>query len=163
MKPQTEKIVLDPQRPFQSFRRREESFPFQWHHHPELELTLILAGRGQRFVGDSVQRFEPGDCVLIGPDLSHTWHVEPDDGPAEAVVVQFATDLLGATGTGVDPAQRDHREAELARGRNLTEHLSPRARETLLELPDQQDLAALGHLLSLLGELVSVSAPPVVG
>jgi AraC-like DNA-binding protein len=47
--------------------------PFQWHHHPEYELTLTLNSRGHRFVGDHVGAYDDGDLVLVGPDLPHTW------------------------------------------------------------------------------------------
>ncbi len=43
------------------------------HHHPEFELTLTLNSRGQRFIGDHVDRYDDGDLVLIGPNLPHTW------------------------------------------------------------------------------------------
>jgi hypothetical protein len=36
---------------------RGEHFANPWHYHPELELNLILAGEGTRFVGDSVAPF----------------------------------------------------------------------------------------------------------
>ena len=54
-------------------RRLEDEIPFEWHHHPEFELTLTLNSRGQRFVGDHVGRYDDGDLVLIGPNLPHTW------------------------------------------------------------------------------------------
>ncbi|MBB4279043.1 helix-turn-helix domain-containing protein [Rhizobium mongolense] len=54
-------------------RRLEEGIPFQWHHHPEFELTLTLNSRGQRFVGDHVAAYDHGDLVLVGPNLPHTW------------------------------------------------------------------------------------------
>ena len=33
-------------------RRLDDAIPFQWHHHPELELTLPLNSVGPRFGGD---------------------------------------------------------------------------------------------------------------
>lgn len=74
------------------------AFPYRWHFHPEHELTLITSGRGQRFVGNSIERFEPGDLVLLGPHLPHTWESTAD--PAErssAVVVLFQAERLGYT------------------------------------------------------------------
>lgn len=54
-------------------RRLDDAIPFQWHHHPELELTLTLNSVGQRFVGDHVGSYRHGDLVLVGPNLPHTW------------------------------------------------------------------------------------------
>jgi AraC-like DNA-binding protein len=54
-------------------RRLDEAIPFQWHHHPEFELTLTLNSVGQRFIGDHIGEYGDGDLVLIGPNLPHTW------------------------------------------------------------------------------------------
>lgn len=54
-------------------RRLDDGIPFQWHHHPEYELTLTLNSRGQRFIGDHTGSYDDGDLVLIGPNLPHTW------------------------------------------------------------------------------------------
>lgn len=55
-------------------RRLDDSIPFQWHHHPEFELTLTLNSRGQRFIGDHIGAYDDGDLVLVGSNLPHTWH-----------------------------------------------------------------------------------------
>jgi AraC-like DNA-binding protein len=54
-------------------RRLDDAIPFEWHHHPEFELTLTRNSRGQRFVGNHVDTYDDGDLVLIGPNLPHTW------------------------------------------------------------------------------------------
>jgi len=54
-------------------RRLPEGIPFEWHHHPEFELTLTLNSRGHRFIGDHLGAYEDGDLVLVGPNLPHTW------------------------------------------------------------------------------------------
>lgn len=55
-------------------RRLENEIPFEWHHHPEFELTLTLNSRGQRYIGDSIETYDDGDLVLVGPNLPHTWN-----------------------------------------------------------------------------------------
>ncbi len=47
----------------------------EWHHHPQMELTLVERGSGTLFIGDSITRFQVPDLVLIGPDLPHFWHM----------------------------------------------------------------------------------------
>lgn len=54
-------------------RRLDDVLPFQWHHHPEFELTLTLNSVGQRFIGDHIGEYGDGDLVLVGPNLPHTW------------------------------------------------------------------------------------------
>lgn len=100
MKAQFEK-VRSSSHSFVVFERSDPGFPFVWHYHPEFELTLIVDSRGQRFIGDGVSDYGPGDLVLIGPDLPHSWRSAPVSGAAHglhrAVVVQFKRDCLGAT------------------------------------------------------------------
>jgi len=53
--------------------RELDTIPFIWHYHPQFELTLTVNARGQRYIGDHLGDFEPGDLVLLGPNLPHTW------------------------------------------------------------------------------------------
>lgn len=75
-------------------RRLDTEIPFQWHHHPEYELTLTLNSRGQRFIGDHVGEYGACDLVLVGPNLPHTWASRGviEDGPHVAQVVWFHPD-----------------------------------------------------------------------
>jgi AraC-like DNA-binding protein len=74
-----------------AYRYATSAFPFLWHYHPEYELTLILEGSGERMVGDSHEFFFPGDLVLLGPGLPHTW---VSGMSSAAVVVQFAESFI---------------------------------------------------------------------
>jgi len=70
------------------------NWEFNWHHHPEMELTLIRSGSGVRYVGDSVEPFSPGDCILVGANVPHTWTSRPTPGRLHAsVVIQFPSTL----------------------------------------------------------------------
>ncbi len=81
-----------------SFAQSEAEFPL-WHYHPEYELTLMIDSSGQRLVGDHVADYSPGDLVLLGPNLPHSWR----PGTAKVatgnhggcVVLQFRHDFLG--------------------------------------------------------------------
>jgi AraC-like DNA-binding protein len=96
MEPYLEHLTADDGASWATLNRRlEEGIPFQWHHHPEFELTLTLNSSGQRFIGDHIGRYEPGDLVLIGPYLPHTWHSLDRPDPAEphiALVMWFLPD-----------------------------------------------------------------------
>ena len=73
MRPYLEHLPLPPGSSWSRLNRRlEDGIPFEWHHHPEVELTLTLNSRGQRFIGDHLDRYDDGDLVLIGPNLPHT-------------------------------------------------------------------------------------------
>lgn len=80
-------------------RRLDDGIPFQWHHHPELELTLTLNSRGERFIGDHIGSYDDGDLVLVGSNLPHTWcSAEKIDAtqPHVALVLWFRPDWVGA-------------------------------------------------------------------
>lgn len=72
-------------------------FPFLWHYHPEVELTVIVRGSGMRFVGDSIAVFHAGDVCLLGADCPHSWRSSDDSKPgAHALVLQFDPNQIGA-------------------------------------------------------------------
>lgn len=83
MKPLLEKITNSDESSWSMLNRRlDEAIPFEWHHHPEFELTLTLNSRGQRFVGDHIGTYDHGDLVLLGPGLPHTWSSASKVDPA---------------------------------------------------------------------------------
>ncbi|CAN7184480.1 helix-turn-helix domain-containing protein [Rhizobium sp. LjRoot254] len=91
MKPYLEKLAPSEHSSLNSLNRRlEGGIPFQWHHHPEFELTLTLNSRGQRFIGDHVGTYDDLDLVLIGPNLPHSWSsVDRLDDTAPHVALVF--------------------------------------------------------------------------
>ncbi|MFD3590933.1 AraC family transcriptional regulator [Streptomyces sp. NPDC058683] len=97
MRPRHEHWSLPENTTFKCFLRREKAFDFGWHYHAEYELVLITEGSGTRYVGTTVEPYRPGDLTLLGPDLPHTFSSVPyPTGMAEASVVQFRHDFLGA-------------------------------------------------------------------
>lgn len=73
MRPWLETVVIPPDRSWLLFDRQLPEFPFNWHYHPEFELTLTLNSVGMRFVGDHVESYGDGDLVMLGPNLPHAW------------------------------------------------------------------------------------------
>ncbi|PKQ45587.1 AraC family transcriptional regulator [Confluentibacter flavum] len=74
-----------------------------WHYHPELELGLNLESEGTRFIGDSIEKFEPGELILIGENLPHMWlndekYFKKDSSLlARNIGVHFKKNYLGNT------------------------------------------------------------------
>ena len=94
MRPSLQQVPRSPYASWHVAVRAEERFAFDWHYHPEYELTLITRGSGHRYVGDAVHDYGPGDLVLVGADTPHTWE-SAGAGGHEAVVVQFQRDTFG--------------------------------------------------------------------
>jgi AraC-like DNA-binding protein len=92
MKPYVEHLTVTDDASWAMLNRRlDDGIPFQWHHHPEYELTLTLNSRGQRFVGDHIGDYDDGDLVLIGPYLPHTWSSidRPNPTPPHIALVMW--------------------------------------------------------------------------
>ena len=41
------------------------------HYHPEHQITFFIRGEGTSFIGNHVERFQPGDVYLIGKNVPH--------------------------------------------------------------------------------------------
>ncbi|TLV00506.1 AraC family transcriptional regulator [Dyadobacter luticola] len=76
-------------------------FDPNWHFHPHYQLFTVLEGTGKRLIGDSVQTFEPGDTVFLGPDVPHLWRSDPayfdqsSNLMTHGIVLYFQEDFLG--------------------------------------------------------------------
>jgi AraC-like DNA-binding protein len=136
-------------------RRLDDAIPFEWHHHPELELTLTLNSRGQRFVGNHVADYDHGDLVLLGPNLPHTWASRDkldDREPHVALVFWFRKEWIERlTGGSVElePIRRLVQEAssglafDTSLGRALTADF-----DAIFSWPPAQRLIGLLDLLA---------------
>jgi AraC-like DNA-binding protein len=93
MLPWFEQVEIPHDQSWTLFDRRLPSFPFNWHYHPEFELTLTLNSVGDRFVGDHIEHYGDGDLVLVGPNLPHAWQSRSrlcETQPHRALVIWFA-------------------------------------------------------------------------
>lgn len=106
MKPYLEKISDADGASWSLLRVPREPIPFEWHHHPEYELTLTTNSRGHRFIGDHVGTYDDGDLVLLGPNLPHTWASSSkvdEDRPHLVMTIRFRPDWArGLTGLLVE-------------------------------------------------------------
>ena len=97
MTPLYEQVTIPGGQSWGLLRRELDTIPFIWHYHPQFELTLTVNARGQRYIGDHLGDFEPGDLVLLGPNLPHTWSASEridSSQPMLAVVVWFSLEWL---------------------------------------------------------------------
>jgi len=84
----------------ESFTCWAHGYPYRtvrWHFHPEYEIQLIVETQGVYFVGDHVGHFEPGNLVLMGPDLPHNWISDVPAGQSverRGIVIQFPAGLM---------------------------------------------------------------------
>lgn len=101
MKPQLLKVPLTLECSFSVRQDVVSYFYNRWHYHPEVEILHIEQGNGTQFVGDSIQNFQAGDVLLIGPNLPHYWRCDSayfdnrKDLFAKATVVHFQENFWG--------------------------------------------------------------------
>ena len=159
MKPYLEHLTSDEGASWATLNRRlDDGIPFQWHHHPEFELTLTLNSRGQRFIGDHIGRYEPGDLVLIGPYLPHTWHSLDRPEPAEphiALVMWFLPEWAERLTANAELHAVAAMLARAANGLHFSPSASAAARpliEILFTLPPVERFLGLVTVLTRLAE-----------
>jgi hypothetical protein len=95
MKPAYEHVEFGEDCSVRVYHRRLARIPFEWHHHPEYELTLTMNSHGKRYIGDSVSDYQAEDLVLVPPDLPHTWSSNKSIDaalPQVAIVIWFDGD-----------------------------------------------------------------------
>ena len=149
-------------------RRLDDGIPFQWHYHPEFELTLTLNSRGQRYIGDSIANYDDGDLVLLGPNLPHTWNsADKIDArrPHHALVMWFTE----AWGQSVTTALAEMRAvapllARAGRGVVFSRGAAAAARPIIESIPDRAPADRLLRLMEVLALLATdTDAEPIAG
>jgi AraC-like DNA-binding protein len=167
MKPQFEKIDLAHSRSLQILHLSRPRFDAPWHFHPEGELTFIRSGRGRRFVGSSIEPFQAGDLVLLGPHLPHFWHSDPPPpkNPApdsQALVVHFSKNLVASPLRDLPELHRAHRLLQSAsQGLVFSGKTARNAAESLIPLCNAAPLACWNAFWELLDTLGSLPGPQV--
>jgi AraC-like DNA-binding protein len=161
MRARIQKLIKPADHSFVCFRRIDPFFSFYWHYHPELELTWIESSSGKRVVGDNVSDYGPGDLVLLGSNLPHTW-ASSDSGTsrdlnaARAVVVQFDAQFAGAALCDA-PEMRPVRRMFEASSRGMS--FDARAsRDAVRHLSILPDLEGPRRLIGLLEALATLAA-----
>ena len=157
MKPQFEQVTVAPGESWTLLWRELPELPFLWHYHPEFELTLTLNAHGQRYVGDSLENFEPGDLVLVGPNQPHTWAAaqRPDASrPMLAIVVWFTADWLGRLlESWPELAMLSKLAEDAGRGLHFSRDVGARVQPLMLSLRDLDPAQRLPVVLQILTSL----------
>lgn len=150
-----------------SFTIQELRAPYfdpNWHFHPHYQLFVVLEGQGTRLVGDSVQRFDVGDTVFLGPDIPHLWRSDARYFEAQSnlhthgIVLYFQEDFLGQ---GFFDRPEFYAIKELLqfsrRGISYMGQACELIRTELLLMKQLSSFDRVIHLLQLLNQLANVT------
>ena len=84
---------------FYAYERFDREFAFNWHYHPEFELTLIIDSEWTTHGRRQYLRLSAGDLVLLGPNLPHSYRSWPvgsrNSRRHSAIVIQFQQECFG--------------------------------------------------------------------
>lgn len=146
MKPLLKLINAQRDNIFHILKVNEPYFFPHWHFHPECEIMLVLEGTGMRFVGDSMERFQPGDLVFYGDKIPHLYrsdkeYYEKDSGVVSRAVVVYFNEvfLKGDCWNGQSIASLKRLYSLARRGVKFTGKSRTKIRSKILELDDSRD------------------------
>lgn len=149
-----QEYVVHPDESFRMLRLELAAFRGGRHRHRHLELTWIESGTGLRYVGDSVQPYEAGDLVLLGPNVPHAWISSLHEACQvhRATVIQFAPELLAIK---LLPELATARGLVEAAAQGLLVEASARSAITdaIQRIPRRPGLHALSAFIDVLGQL----------
>jgi AraC-like DNA-binding protein len=162
MKPHLLKVSLKPESSFNVHQKKGGDFYNQWHFHPEIELIYIHKGRGTRFIGNDVHRFEPGELFLFGSNLAHMWRCDPEyfiensKLKAEVTVIYFHHDFLGDKFFNIPELKNIDSLLEKAKqGIKITGNTRAQVKELISKLPDAKGLERITTLLTILEKIAN--------
>lgn len=112
MKAPLEKVIENPSHSITTITLEEPYFDPNWHFHPHFQLFIVIKGKGTRLIGDSIQHFEEGDAVLLGPNVPHLWRCDEvyfQNNPqlmTAGIVTYFTSDFLKKSCSQLPEADR---------------------------------------------------------
>lgn len=155
--------------PFDISKETNSSFVFQedkaptfyphFHKHPELQITSIIAGHGNAFIGEWTGAFKSGDAFIIGSSVPHVFKSElrpnevSSDQDSHCHTIFLQESSLG-------PGFFDLPEIKHVKGIfsgscawQIQDSLTDRVSEHLIELKNSRGAKRLSELLFLLDSL----------
>ncbi|BCL75982.1 AraC family transcriptional regulator [Jeongeupia sp. HS-3] len=159
MKANFEVITADNGESWAFFQRNAQAaLPFNWHYHPEYELSLVLNASGSRYIGDHIGACDGADLVLTGPNLPHTWAVQAvaADRLIAVRVIWFTHEWIArlcATCPEFQPLLRWL--ADASRGLKFSDAALERVRPLIGQMEEATPMTRLILLLQVLGVLKS--------
>nr|WP_321460531.1 AraC family transcriptional regulator [uncultured Vibrio sp.] len=159
MKAQYEKVQYSQDNSWQLLIRRLDAIPFEWHFHPEYELTLTLNSSGERYIGDTVLEYGDFDLMLLGPNIPHSWHSRASLNATleqKVYVLWFDTDWITEV-TRLFPECRTFTPLlqEAHRGVNFSKAVAQKLLPLFEALDEASPMNRLISILSILDELSS--------
>jgi AraC-like DNA-binding protein len=150
MKERLEEIRLKPDESFSIGIFQDHIDPTYWHYHQEFELSFITEGSGNRIVGDSIEEFNPGDLIFIGPRIPHAWFSEKkhrgqhSGRTLESVYLQFTESVLPESLTCLPEFGQVRRALHLSeRGIRITGSTLNDVSRIMLQLPYMKGIRRL--------------------
>ena len=150
MKELLEEIKLNPEETFFIGIFQDHIDKSYWHYHQEFELSFITEGSGQRIIGDSTEKFHPGDLIFIGPRIPHVWfpdtkHRRQHSGRTlESVYLLFNQDILPASLTSLPEFKNIRNAIKLSeRGVQITGETLNDVSRIMLQLPYMSNMKRL--------------------
>lgn len=149
----------------QSFKAWRNSSPYlhnPYHYHPELEITIIIKGKGILFVGDKIQNYGENELFLIGSNLPHEWRSDfkqNADFYSQSIAVHFMKNLPGINFDQIPEAVAIKKLFEQSvRGIKIEEpRIIEFVKEKLLLLMDMEGIERISLLFSILNAIASTS------
>ena len=166
MRPSFEKVTVPAGASWTLFHRRLTSFPFEWHYHPEYELTFTLNSLGQRYIGDHIAPYGDSDLALVGPNLPHTWQsaraIDPD-APHVAIVMWFTQGWVEQVLRPLPEFRATCRMLDAStRGLGFSAKTAAEARTRILALLERDQTAQVIGLIDLLALLARDDGPTML-
>lgn len=149
----------------QSFKAWRNSSPYlhnPYHYHPELEITIIIKGKGILFVGDKIQNYGENELFLIGSNLPHEWRSDfkqNADFYSQSIAAHFMKNLPGINFDQIPEAVAIKKLFDQSvRGIKVGEpRIIEFVKEKLLLLMEMEGIERISLLFSILNAIASTS------